>query len=197
MKKFTYILFFALLSFGGYSQILTRFVIKNDTHKDLYIQSIDLYENANSVSYGYTDYPNNPYPNPPLLKVPSGTALYYVTDVSSQFQFPFPDQFPFQYTPQNNVWIGPGLVGVTDAILPLTDPSPNFFEYCKYYFDNWSNQDGFGRDLTGLATDLQKFVQPSNEPPKYHNGTNIQYEVKYYVEGTPFNYIVYLTWTDL
>lgn len=94
MKKLIYILFFALFSFGAYAQI--SLVIKNNTHRDLYIQSIDLYENANGVSYGYVDYPNNPYPNPPLLNFPSGTgASFDITTPTPPFQFPFPNQPPF------------------------------------------------------------------------------------------------------
>lgn len=119
MKKLAYILFFALFSFGAYAQI--SLVIKNNTHRDLYIQTIGLYENANGVSYSYVDYPNNPYPNPPLLNFPSGTgASFDITIPTPPFQFPFPNQFTFI----NNVLIGPGpVVPAPSAPLPLTDPS--------------------------------------------------------------------------
>lgn len=197
MKKLIYILFFALTSFGVFSQVTTRFVIKNDTHRDLYIQTIDLYENANGVSYFYVDYPNNPYPNPPLLHVPPGTALYYAVD-APLYQFPFPDEFPFQ----NNVLIGPGpVVSAPSTTLPLTDPSPNFFEYCKYYFDNWSNQDGFGNNLTPAqisSTDPYDNIFFPVIEQKYHNGTNIQYEVRYRVDViTPTDYIINLEWVNM
>jgi len=186
MKKLIYILFFALLSFGAFAQV--GLIIKNNTHRDLYIQSIDLYENANGVSYFYVDYPNNPYPNPPLLHFPSGEgeAFEFNTPIAP-YQFPFPDEFPFQ----TNVLIGPGpVVPAPWAPLPLTDPSPNFFEYCKYYFDNGSNQDGFGKPIADFFTPAAEI--------KYHNGTNIQYKVEYFViYNSPTNYYVYLTWTDI